>query len=225
MGADLSESNLQLALAMNPPASLIAGWFVMLIAMMLPLLWGALQHVRQRSFPNYRIKTLGLFLVSYGLVWMTAGLILLSTTMLLRLTMPDSILPLLGVVMVALIWQFSPAKQYCLNRCHSLPALNAFGFAAYNDALKFGFKHGMWCVGSCWALMLIPLMVYQGHIGCMLLVTLWLLSERLDRAAVPQWQMRVPVKALRMVIAQIKLIAITLLNKRASLVGYNTQSG
>jgi predicted metal-binding membrane protein len=106
---------------------------------------------------------------------------------------------------LAVVWQCSPLKQRCLNRCHSQAQLAAFGATAYFDALRFGLTHGMWCVGACWALMLLPLLVSAGHGAAMAAVALWLLAERLDTPMPPRWRLRGPAKAVRLAIAQAKM--------------------
>ena len=58
--------------------------------------------------------------------------------------------------------EVSPIKQRCLNRCHADPEISAFGVAADIDALRFGTMHGIWCAGSCWALMLCPMLAHVG---------------------------------------------------------------
>ena len=68
-----------------------------------------------------------------------------------------------AVFFIGLAWQCSPAKQVCLNRCHALRELAAFGRAADTDALIFGATQGVWCAGSCWAWMLLPLLLPGGR--------------------------------------------------------------
>ena len=65
------------------------------------------------------------------------------------------------------------------------------------DALRFGFAHGAWCVGSCWALMLIPLVVPVWHVGVMVAVSLWMWSEQLERRTAGGWRFHLPLRPLR----------------------------
>jgi predicted metal-binding membrane protein len=126
--------------------------------------------------------------------------------LLVRLFMPSSMLPALAFSLVAFVWQCSPLKQRCLNRGHAHPELAAFGVTADFDALRFGITHGVWCAGSCWALMLWPELFPVGHVTAMAVVTLWLLAERLDRPTPPRWRLRTTSKALRLVIAQTRTL-------------------
>ena len=110
--------------------------------------------------------------------------------MLLRDATTDLRLPALAAAVLALAWQASPAKQRCLNRCHAHPPLAAFGWRAARDALALGLRHGGWCVGSCWALMLLVLLLPQGHVAGMAAAAVLMFSERLDPPRPPAWRLR-----------------------------------
>jgi hypothetical protein len=77
-----------------------------------------------------------------------------------------------------------------LNRCHNHRPLAAFGIAAARDALFMGLSHGRWCVGSCWAVMLLPLLLPDAHVAAMAAVTLLMFCERMDPPATPAWRLR-----------------------------------
>jgi predicted metal-binding membrane protein len=200
-----SKASLGMLVMLKPLASLALGWAVMVAAMMVPLLIAPVRHVRDSSFARRRMRAIALFVAGYAAIWMAAGVILMALALAVRLVAPESSVPLALVILIALVWQFSPAKQRCLNRGHAHSELAAFGRAADTDALRFGLTHGVWCVGSCWALMLLPLLVTRGHVAAMTAVTLWLLAERLDRPMPPGWGLRVPDKAARLAVAQIRI--------------------
>jgi predicted metal-binding membrane protein len=141
-GAVPFSASLQMLLAMNPPASLAAGWVLMLAAMMSPVLVPPLYYIRLRSFTNRRARSTALFLAGYVAIWMAGGVVLLAIELAVNLLAPQSYLPAAAVVLIALVWQFSPIKQRCLNRCCAYPVLAAFGGAADFDALRFGMTHG-----------------------------------------------------------------------------------
>ena len=183
-------------------ASASSGWALMVAAMMGPLVAAPLRHVYARSFARRRARAVVLFGSGYLAIWMAAGVMLLALTAAVRLVAPQSTLMLALGTLVALIWECSPLKQRCLNRCHARSELAAFGPAADADAICFGLTHGVWCAGSCWALMLLPLLVSRGHVAAMAAVALWLLAERLDRPMPPRWRVRGVGKAARLVMAQ-----------------------
>jgi predicted metal-binding membrane protein len=194
-----------LVLALNSPAALALKWALMITAMMPPLIVEPLRHVVDRSFAERRGRATALFVVGYGAAWMVAGMALQSMALIARVAAQKSpLLPGIAVI-VALVWQVSPAKQRCLNACHRRPSLTAFGIAADLDAFAFGLTQGVWCVGACWALMLLPLLVGRGHLPTMTIVALFLFAERFERPAPYAWRLRGPCKALRIVAAQIHM--------------------
>ena len=76
-----------------------------------------------------------------------------------------------AVVALAGLYQLSPIKDFCLERCR-LP----IGFVVRRvggsrpkwRALALGFEHGAFCVGCCWALMLLMFVVGTGSVAWML---------------------------------------------------------
>jgi predicted metal-binding membrane protein len=79
-GMPLSAS-LSMLLAMNPPASLAAGWGLMLVAMMAPALILPISHVRLQSFKRRRARAIVLFVAGYATIWMVVGGVLLAGTL------------------------------------------------------------------------------------------------------------------------------------------------
>jgi len=191
----------------SSPASLALGWALMLAAMMLPLLNAPVRHVRARSFTQRRTRAIMLFIMGYATIWMVAGVVLLALSVVIQLIPLQSSLFVAPVAFTALVWQCSPVKQRCLNQGHVHPEMAAFGVAADLGALRFGFTHAVWCVGSCWALMLLPLLVSRGHLAVMAAVALWLAAERLERPLTPRWRLRGAGKAARIAIAQARMRA------------------
>lgn len=181
------------------PLNLAVGWAVMVVAMMLPTVYDALIHVRERSFRSERPWALTLFIGSYFTVWMLAGVVFLGVALTIRIASPTAVWPLILSLAVALIWQISPWKQMALNRCHRHPSLAAFAPAIYQDALLLGLQHGLWCVAGCWSLMLVALLVPAHHTAVMAVITLGIWAERLEPARAPRWQVRLPLKTIRLV--------------------------
>jgi predicted metal-binding membrane protein len=170
--------------------SMSYGWGLMLVAMMACMTLPALYQIRISSFASRRWSSSALYLTGYGIVWMAAGGVLQVIELLARWRAPSSYAPAVAVGLIALVWQASPIKQRCLNRCHNHRPLAAFGIAAARDALLMGLSHGRWCVGSCWAVMLLPLLLPEGHVAAMAAVTLLMFCERMDPPATPAWRLR-----------------------------------
>lgn len=98
-----------------------------------------------------------------------------------------------------------PYKQRFLNLGHDHYLLSAFGWDASRDALHYGFQHGIWCVGSGWALMLFPMLLPTGHNLAMIIVTFIMLSEHLENPQYPRWEINPRLKVVRYIIAQSKI--------------------
>ena len=200
----LSDS-FNLAFALKSPAQLAPGWLLMLAAMTPPLIAAPLRHVRERSFARRRVRAMFLFVIGYWAVWMIAGMGLQVMALAAQVAGSDTLTCLALSAVAATLWQVSPGKQWCLNRCHRRPQLAAFGAPADRAAFDFGLTHGAACVGACWALMLLPLFVGQGHVLTMLVVMLFAFAERLETAAPLAWRWRGPSKALRIAGAQARM--------------------
>lgn len=185
-------------------AGLLIGWALMMTAMMAPLLIPALRHVRARSLRSRRWRAVSLVTVAHAAVWTVGGIVLLAVASLLRsVTGQPGLAVLLGLD-AALAWQLSPLKQYCLNRHCAHPPISSFGSAADRDALRFGGTHAAWCLGSCWALMLVSLLAPAWHVAVMLVVSVWMWVEPLDRPERPTWRVRLPLRFLRIAGATVR---------------------
>jgi predicted metal-binding membrane protein len=185
-------------------AGLLIGWALMLTAMMAPLLIPALRHVRARSLRSRRWRAMSLVTVAHAAVWTAGGIVLLAVASLLRSVTGQPDLALLLGLDAVLAWQLSPLKQHCLNRHCAHPPISSFGSAADRDALRFGGTHAAWCLGSCWALMLVSLLVPAWHVAVMLVVSVWIWVEPLDRPERPTWRVRLPLRFLRIAGATVR---------------------
>jgi predicted metal-binding membrane protein len=68
-------------------------------------------------------------------------------------------------------FQFSALKYHCLDKCRtplSFVIEHWRGTAARRQALLLGVHHGLFCVGCCWAIMLLLFVVGTGSVGWML---------------------------------------------------------
>lgn len=178
----------------------------MLVAMMSPVLIPPVRHIRLRSFTHRRARSIVLFVTGYAAIWMALGGVLLGIELAVASFAPQSYLPAAATILVALVWQFSPIKQRCLNRCHAHRELAAFGAAADFDALRFGMTHGIWCAGSCWALMLFPMLLLRGHMVVMATVAVVIFSERVELPGPPCWRWRGPSRVVRIMRAQARML-------------------
>ncbi|MCW2118636.1 DUF2182 domain-containing protein [Flavobacterium sp. 7A] len=200
-----SAASLSMLLEMNPFHTLLVGWLLMVVAMMLPKLIIPIQQIYSKSFKHIRFPSSLLFVFGYITIWTIVGVFMISLILGFHLVMPNSYLPAIGLGITAIIWQFSPLKQLFLNRGHNHWTLSAFGFRAYKDAFLYGMMHGVWCVGAGWALMLFPMVLPYGHNFAMIIVTSIMISEHLEHPQRPSWNLNLRPKLLFFVISQIKI--------------------
>lgn len=196
----------KILLASYQASSFMTGWILMVLAMMLPKLITPIQHISEKSLPRNSLGNILLFIVGYTTVWAVAGLILNGIILFLNLLTSSPYIPALVGGIVALIWQFSPVKQIFLNRSHNLMAIRAFGWTTTSiDSMCYGMVHGLWCIGSGWALMLFPMLLPKGHVLAMLVVSFIMISEHLERPRIPRWHIDLRLKLFRIMIAQLKI--------------------
>jgi predicted metal-binding membrane protein len=176
---------LEAELALNPAQRMLADWALMLLAMMPPLLAMPLMHVWRSSLPRRRIRAALGFLLGYSALWLAAGPLLMVLALLLQLSVADAALA--TALLVALLWSASPWQRAALNRGHRTRRIGLFGWAADRDCLVFGASHGAWCIASCWAWMLMPLLGGAWHIPLMLVAGAIMLVERLAPGDRPHW--------------------------------------
>jgi predicted metal-binding membrane protein len=176
---------LQAELALNPIHRILAGWALMLLAMMPPLLAMPLVHVWRSSLPSRRIRASVVFLLGYCTLWMAVGPILAALALLLQIAVIKNALAV--ALLIAMLWSASPWHRAALNRCHQLRRISIFGWAADRDCLIFGMTHSLFCIVSCWAWMFVPLVSGAWHIPMMLFTGATMLAERLTPPEPPRW--------------------------------------
>ena len=77
------------------------------------------------------------------------------------------------VLLTAGLFQFSRLKYHCLDACRaplSFIVRHWRGASARSSAFRLGLHHGAYCVGCCWAIMLLMFLVGTGSVGWMLLL-------------------------------------------------------
>ena len=89
----------------------------------------------------------------------------------------------IGALVIALagLFQFSSLKDFCLERCRAPIGFimsHWRGEARHRQALSLGLSHGLYCVGCCWALMLLMFVVGTASIGWMLLLGAVMAAEK-----------------------------------------------
>jgi len=143
-----------------------AMWAVMMAGMMLPsaaptlLLYGAAARRRGDERAGRQIYALALgYLAVWGLFSVAATAVqrLLAITLvmspMMEMTAPAASA---AVLMAAGAYQLSPLKRACLRACQSpLGFLMRSWRTGVGGAFRMGVDHGAYCLGCCWALMLL----------------------------------------------------------------------
>ncbi|MFD4181190.1 DUF2182 domain-containing protein [Rhodococcus sp. NPDC058514] len=186
MVSGLAEVGTGMPMPIGVPAFL-AMWVAMMVAMMFPTAVPlvAAHHVVVRRRGEGIAPTVAL-VGGYLLVWAVAGLVPLAALAAFR-RLADSSgdsrwLPVAAglALVVAGAYQFTRWKSVCLRTCRS-----PFAFLMEHDfgggspaALRAGIVHGGYCLGCCWALMSVLLVVGLMNLVWMLALTLVFLAEK-----------------------------------------------
>jgi len=165
-------------------------WFTMMIAMMTPTIGPMVmmfttvnksKKQKQQPYAHTSIFLLG-YLFAWGLFSVVVSLIQwpLHEAGLLN-PMMDSRSYLLsgGILILAGLYQFTPLKDVCLKQCRTpLGFIMTAWKEGHIGALRMGFHHGIFCVGCCWALMLILFAVGVMNMLWVILITIFVLLEK-----------------------------------------------
>jgi len=170
-------------------AIFILGWTVMTVAMMLPtsspliLLFNRMVAGRANAG---RLVTL--LIAGYLGAWVVVGLVVLLLNQAAQnMARRSAWLSANGwaasaaILLGAGLYQFSPLKYACLDKCRSPMTFLAErwrGNRAARDAFRLGVDHGVYCVGCCWSLMLLMFAVGTGSLAWMLALGAAMAAEK-----------------------------------------------
>lgn len=136
----------------------VATWTVMMVAMMLP---SAMPFILlyQRGATRWATAALA---AGYIVIWSLVGI----GAWALDARAMD--IPIPAVLLVAGIYQLTPAKNACLRRCRT-PA-DFLVERWRSNSFILGADHGRYCLGCCWALMAV--LVVAGMMGIIWVVAI-----------------------------------------------------
>jgi predicted metal-binding membrane protein len=168
-------------------------WVVMMAAMMFPSVAPAvLTYDQVREGERARgqgpgAEATALFVGGYLLAWTAAGLVAFALVELVRAIDPAFLAwdeagqyVTGGVVLAAAAYQLTPLKRECLAECRSpAPYLAEHWRSGRLGALDLGVRHGVWCLGCCWALMAALFAVGVMSVGWMALIAGFIAAEKL----------------------------------------------
>jgi predicted metal-binding membrane protein len=183
---ELRESDLRNGLSV---LVIVAGWLLMLVAMMLPtsLPLVALFHRLTRQRPDHSSLVL-LLIAGYLAVWTLFGVVVLFGDGLLHEAVERSAwlgtnawVISAGIFVLAGLYQFSSLKYACLDQCRSPLSFITEHWRGRREsahAFHLGVRHGLFCVGCCWSLMLLMFAVGVGNLGWMLALGAFMAIEK-----------------------------------------------
>jgi predicted metal-binding membrane protein len=136
-------------------------WALMMAAMMLPSALPMIltfAHLGTRGAERARTRS---FVAAYLVVWLAFSAA--ATALQWALQAIDWVNPMIVsssalltalLLLIAGVYQFSPLKKVCLSRCRTpLGFLLGEWRPGVSGAFVMGVRHGLFCVGCCWALM------------------------------------------------------------------------
>jgi predicted metal-binding membrane protein len=144
-------------------------WVVMMAAMMLPSVAPIgsmyLRGVRMQAAGWARALRVGGLVTGYVAVWAAFGagafVAAWGAGWLAGRTPQVALWTGSGILALAGVYQLTPLKDVCLKHCRSpIALLLHFGsFSGRTRDLRVGIYHGGFCVGCCWALMIVLIAV------------------------------------------------------------------
>ena len=144
----------------------VVGWGLMTVAMMLPGSLPLVNLFRRMVVgrPDGGVLVARL-LIGYLAVWCLFGLAAYLAdvglhALVARAAPPPPVVGAIAsaVALAAGVYQFTPLKELCLERCrspYSFLVAHWRGRDGRADALRLGARHGLFCLGCCWSLMLL----------------------------------------------------------------------
>ncbi|GAC1619994.1 MAG: hypothetical protein NVS9B10_01240 [Nevskia sp.] len=176
---------------------MFAMWTAMMAGMMLPsaapmiLLYALV--VRRTATPPAPAPRIAAFALGYLLAWTAFSLI--ATLLQWQLSRAALMSPMMLssspgldalILVVAGVYQWTPLKRRCLVQCRAPALFLAQHWRPGADgALRMGLHHGLYCIGCCWALML--LLFFGGVMNLLWIgaLTILVLLEKLAPQALP----------------------------------------
>jgi predicted metal-binding membrane protein len=167
----------------------LGGWTLMTVAMMLPTTLPLVEIFRRltASRPE-RWQLMALMMTGYLGVWLGFGIAAHVADWVLheiveRSAWLDANAWVIGAgtLLLAGSFQFSRLKYRCLEKCRAPLSFVMEHWRGRHDrrnALLLGVHHGIFCVGCCWALMLLMFAVGVGNIGWMLALGALMAAEK-----------------------------------------------
>jgi len=166
-----------------------AAWVLMIAAMMLPTAFPLIALFRRITRDRADAGQLvSLVVTGFFVAWALFGLLAHAADEALRWAasrdpwfIANGWMIGAAVLAGAGVFQWSALKYHCLEQCHTPFAFISsrwHGRAPAREAFRLGIDHGVFCVGCCWALMLLMFVVGTGSLGWMLVIAAVMAAEK-----------------------------------------------
>jgi predicted metal-binding membrane protein len=164
----------------------VAMWTLMMSAMMLPSV-APMSYLYSKTITAKRTRRLSQFVSGYIAAWAATGLVAFLLAWIAGRLATDN--PTAAQAMAALvfasvgIYQLTPLKSRCLNHCRT-PLGHMMHYASFQGPLRHfnaGAHHGIFCLGCCWALMVLMVAFGVMNIWAMVGLAIVIALEKLWR--------------------------------------------
>lgn len=134
-------------------------WQAMMLVMMAPAAYPWLRAARLTAPAGTRYPATG-FGAGYAAAWLPFSALLAALQLDLAHALPAAPREQALCLFAAGVYQFTPLKQACLRHCrHPLSFLLARWENGAASTFRLGVRHGWFCLGCCWALMALALVL------------------------------------------------------------------
>jgi predicted metal-binding membrane protein len=170
--------------------TLFVMWAVMMVAMMLPstlpFVFAFSGEQARRHATQMPVVPTAFFVAGYFTMWTVfsgACAVLqqvLHTQALLSPIMSETGSAFSGGILIAAgVYQWTPMKNACLRHCRSpLTFLLSEWREGATGAFRMGASHGLFCIGCCWMLMMLPFAAGVMNLVWMAGITVLLMLEK-----------------------------------------------
>lgn len=161
-------------------------WGLMMAAMMLPSV-APFVGVYQATVTERRVARLGALGLGYLLVWTAVGVVAFAAADWFGEIAADrpGLAHGVAVTTFAVVgaFQLTPLKFRCLSHCRSPLGhlMHYLGYRGRSRDLRAGASHGWFCLGCCWALMLLMIAFGVMNVGAMVGLAAIIVVEKVWR--------------------------------------------
>jgi predicted metal-binding membrane protein len=187
--AAMTDDEMSLTMGLSAPLW-VALWIAMMVAIMFPtaapmIMMFARIYAKKAGRGQPFVPT-WVFAGSYLLIWSVVGVLAYGAAVAGDALADESAwvmdnAPRIGggLLIAAGVYQLSPLKYVCLNKCRSPMSfiLNSWR-DGYGGTFRMGIEHGAYCLGCCWLLFAILFPLGMMNIAVLALITLLIFAEK-----------------------------------------------